>query len=216
MYRVVFSISDWSVSRVCSYLYSVGIDEEDILILRNEEISGECLLQLNDEKLINIGIQTFGRRNKILQKIQNLIQNQQKSNNETDTQAFEKSSEKLFNPLCLICFSSFSCLCCLVVPFSSSHFSSFPSHFDSSTFTARSISSYPFPTTFSYTSPYNQNYNNYSNFTHNYFDSSFIDDSIHEKRPISQENYWKLNYERTKNKTKKHKEEKWADQSRGK
>jgi len=63
----------WSIDEVYQSLVERGIPKEDAKVLHRQDVDGESLPSLNDDNLTKMGIPTFGRRNKILRVVNELI-----------------------------------------------------------------------------------------------------------------------------------------------
>lgn len=73
-------VENWDVERVADWLKSVGLDSVSTNFI-DQEITGDILLDLNIEALKELGINTFGKRYKIMQAITLLKQESSSSSN---------------------------------------------------------------------------------------------------------------------------------------
>ena len=63
----------WSVECVAFWFRKQGLADPIVLLLEKQEICGETLLNINDEKLEKIGVSILGQRERILRLVKELV-----------------------------------------------------------------------------------------------------------------------------------------------
>lgn len=63
----------WTVDQVAQKLAQYGVNRDDLRLLARQDVDGEVLAYLTEDSLMKIGIQTLGRRIKILKAIQAVL-----------------------------------------------------------------------------------------------------------------------------------------------